>query len=184
MRGLAARRGSELIHLEGLDLMNILEAGQQGIERAAAAAARTGPALDPAGLEYLPPLSKPPKIVCVGMNYQDHADENKLKPQTHPTFFARFTSTLIGFASYHTDLSGRNQGEAPGASITAWDLSDVAAGVTWHVWRSDFALGVSTAFGNQPTPSVPNPPEGAPTPQDLQTHEMLVTVSLGWKISY
>jgi len=96
----------------------------------------------------------------------------------------RFTSTLIGFASYHTDLSGRNQGEAPGASITAWDLSDVAAGVTWHVWRSDFALGVSTAFGNQPTPSVPNPPEGAPAPQDLQTHEMLVTVSLGWKISY
>jgi hypothetical protein len=33
-RGLAARRGSELINLDGLDLMNILEAGQQGIERA------------------------------------------------------------------------------------------------------------------------------------------------------
>jgi 2-keto-4-pentenoate hydratase/2-oxohepta-3-ene-1,7-dioic acid hydratase in catechol pathway len=30
------------------------------------------------------------------MNYQDHADENKLKPQTHPTFFARFTSSLLG----------------------------------------------------------------------------------------
>jgi acylpyruvate hydrolase len=94
-RGVAARRGSELIDLEGLDLMSILEAGQQGIERAAALA-RIGPALDPAGLEYLPPLSKPPKIVCVGMNYQDHADENKLKPQTHPTFFARFTSSLLG----------------------------------------------------------------------------------------
>ena len=96
----------------------------------------------------------------------------------------RFSSTLIGFASYHTDLSGRKQGEAPSASITAWDLNDVAAGVTWHVWRSDFALGLTTAFGSQPTPAVPNPPEGAPTPQDLQTHEMLVTVSLGWKITY
>ena len=94
-RGIAARRGSELIDLEGLDLMSILEAGQQGMERAAALA-RAGPALDPAGLEYLPPLSNPPKIICVGMNYQDHADENKLKPQTHPTFFPRFTSTLVG----------------------------------------------------------------------------------------
>jgi acylpyruvate hydrolase len=94
-RGIAARRGSELIALEGLDLMSILEAGQPGLERAAAAA-RIGPVVDPAGLEYLPPVSKPPKIVCVGMNYQDHADENKLKPQTHPTFFARFTSTLVG----------------------------------------------------------------------------------------
>ena len=96
----------------------------------------------------------------------------------------KFGATLTGFASYHTDLSARNQGEAPSASITAWDLSDVAAGVTWHVMRSDFALGVTTAFGNQPTPSVPNPPEGAPAPQNLQTHENLVTVSLGWKITY
>ena len=94
-RGVAARRGLELIDLEGLDLISILQAGQSGIERAAAAA-RIGPALDPAGFEYLPPLSNPPKIVCVGMNYQDHADENKLKPQAHPTFFARFASTLVG----------------------------------------------------------------------------------------
>jgi len=93
--GIAVRRGAELINLEGTDFMSILEAGQQGIERAAAAA-RMGPVLDPAGLAYLPPISKPPKIVCVGLNYQDHADENKLKPQIHPTFFARFTSTLVG----------------------------------------------------------------------------------------
>ena len=94
-RGLAARRGSELVNLEGPDLMSVLRAGRPGLERAAALA-RTGKALDPAGLEYLPPLTNPPKIVCVGMNYQDHADENKLKPQTHPSFFARFTSTLVG----------------------------------------------------------------------------------------
>jgi hypothetical protein len=50
--------------------------------------------------------------------------------------------------------------------------------------RSDLALGLTTAFGNQPTPSASNPTEGTPTPQDLQTHEMLVTVSVGWKITY
>ena len=96
----------------------------------------------------------------------------------------RFGATVSGFASYHTDLSGRNQDEAPSASVTAWDLHDVAAGVTWHVWRSDFALGLAAAFGSQPTPSVASPPEGAPALKDLQTHEVLVTVSLGWKITY
>ena len=93
--GVAARRGSELIDLEGLDLIDILKAGPQGIARAAELA-RSGAALDPTGLEYLPPLTKPPKIVCVGMNYQDHAAENRMGKQTHPSFFVRFTSSLVG----------------------------------------------------------------------------------------
>lgn len=93
--GVAARRGSELIDLEGLDLIDILKAGPQGIARAAELA-RSGAALDPTGLEYLPPLTKPPKIVCVGMNYQDHAAENRMGKQAHPSFFVRFTSSLVG----------------------------------------------------------------------------------------
>jgi acylpyruvate hydrolase len=94
-QGLALKRGSDLVNLEGLDMMGVLAAGKPGLDRAAALAQK-GTVLDPAGLEYLPVLAKPPKIVCVGMNYQDHADENKLKKQEFPTFFARFTSTLIG----------------------------------------------------------------------------------------
>jgi len=84
-----------LVNLEGTDMLSLLQAGKEGLERAATLATK-GAALDPAGLEYLPVIPNPPKIVCVGMNYQDHADENKLKKQEFPTFFARFTSTLIG----------------------------------------------------------------------------------------
>ena len=94
-QGLALKRGSDLVNLEGLDLMGVLAAGKEGLERAAVRAQK-GAVLDPAGLEYLPVLAKPPKIVCVGMNYQDHADENKLKKQDFPTFFGRFNSCLIG----------------------------------------------------------------------------------------
>jgi 2-keto-4-pentenoate hydratase/2-oxohepta-3-ene-1,7-dioic acid hydratase in catechol pathway len=94
-QGLALRRGSDLVKLDGLDLMSVIAAGKEGMEKAAALAQK-GALLDPAGVEYLPVLPKPPKIVCVGMNYQDHADENKLKKQDFPTFFARFTSTLVG----------------------------------------------------------------------------------------
>ena len=93
--GVALRRGSDLVNLEGMDMLSLLRTGKEGLEQAAALAAK-GAALDPAGLEYLPVIPNPPKIVCVGMNYQDHADENKLKKQEFPTFFARFTSTLIG----------------------------------------------------------------------------------------
>lgn len=94
-QGLAAKRGSDLVNLEGLDLISVLSAGKEGLRKAAALAEK-GKVIDPAGLEYLPVLAKPPKIVCVGMNYQDHADENKLKKQEFPTFFARFNSTLVG----------------------------------------------------------------------------------------
>ena len=99
-QGLAVRRGKDLVRLDGpsgqnLDMLGLLRAGKDGLERAAAQAA-SAPVLDLNGLEYLPPLADPPKIVCVGMNYQDHADENKLPPQEYPTFFVRFTSSLLG----------------------------------------------------------------------------------------
>jgi acylpyruvate hydrolase len=93
--GLALRRGSDLVDLEGLDLLGVLRAGQKGLDQATALA-KTGRVIDPKGLEYLPPLSNPGKIVCVGMNYQDHADENKLDKQDYPTFFIRLASSLIG----------------------------------------------------------------------------------------
>ena len=93
--GLALRRGSDLVNLEGLDLLGVLQAGPKGLDQATALA-KIGRVLDPKGLEYLPPLSNPGKIVCVGMNYQDHADENKLEKQEYPTFFIRLASSLIG----------------------------------------------------------------------------------------
>lgn len=89
------RRGEELVRLDGFDMLGLLRAGEVGIERVIAQAA-SAPVLDLDGLEYLPPLADPPKVVCVGMNYQDHADENKLPPQEYPTFFVRFTGSLLG----------------------------------------------------------------------------------------
>jgi len=96
----------------------------------------------------------------------------------------RFGETVTGYASYHTDFSGRVKGEAPGASLTRWNLNDVAAGATWHVFRSDLALGLTTAFGSQPTPAPPPPVSGGPPAGALQTHEMFVTVTLGWKLAF
>ena len=66
---------------------------------ALASAARSlagGPALEGGRIEYLPPFPTPPKIICLGLNYADHAAEGGFKPPSYPTIFARFASSLVG----------------------------------------------------------------------------------------
>ena len=55
-----------------------------------------GPAVDPATVHVLPPLARPGKILCVGLNYADHARETGREPPSYPTVFVRFPTTLVG----------------------------------------------------------------------------------------
>lgn len=43
----------------------------------------------------LPPIPRPSKIVCVGLNYRDHAIEGGKAIPTEPVIFAKFPNTLI-----------------------------------------------------------------------------------------
>ncbi|MBH3424839.1 MULTISPECIES: fumarylacetoacetate hydrolase family protein [Pseudomonas] len=52
--------------------------------------------LDTSTLRYLPPLERPGKIVCVGLNYADHTKESPYEQPAYPTFFPRFSTSLIG----------------------------------------------------------------------------------------
>jgi len=63
---------------------------------AAAAALAAGAPIDPTAVDWLPPLARPGKIVCVGLNYADHTAESGFKQPDYPTLFARFTTTLVG----------------------------------------------------------------------------------------
>ena len=42
------------------------------------------------------PIPRPGKIVCVGLNYRDHAEEQGVDLPTAPLFFAKYTTSLIG----------------------------------------------------------------------------------------
>jgi 2-keto-4-pentenoate hydratase/2-oxohepta-3-ene-1,7-dioic acid hydratase in catechol pathway len=42
------------------------------------------------------PIPRPGKIVCVGLNYKDHAEEQGVELPAAPLLFAKFTSSLIG----------------------------------------------------------------------------------------
>ena len=64
-----------------------------------AAAARelsAGPVIPLDGITFMPPLSSPGKIICIGLNYADHSAESGIKQPDYPTVFGRFNSSLIG----------------------------------------------------------------------------------------
>ncbi len=42
------------------------------------------------------PIALPGKIVCVGLNYKDHAEEQGVEAPKAPLFFAKYTTSLIG----------------------------------------------------------------------------------------
>ncbi|XAH24192.1 fumarylacetoacetate hydrolase family protein [Xylophilus sp. GW821-FHT01B05] len=55
-----------------------------------------GRPVDPDKVQRLPPLAKAGKIICVGLNYLDHAAESGHKVPEYPTIFSRFETSLIG----------------------------------------------------------------------------------------
>jgi acylpyruvate hydrolase len=47
-------------------------------------------------VELLPPVPDPQKIVCMGLNYRDHAEEAGQEMPANPLWFAKFVNSLIG----------------------------------------------------------------------------------------
>lgn len=45
---------------------------------------------------YAPVIPNPAKILCVGLNYDEHRRETGRTPTKHPAIFTRFADTLIG----------------------------------------------------------------------------------------
>ena len=42
------------------------------------------------------PIERAGKIICVGLNYKDHAEEQGVEAPKEPLFFAKYTTALIG----------------------------------------------------------------------------------------
>jgi 2-keto-4-pentenoate hydratase/2-oxohepta-3-ene-1,7-dioic acid hydratase in catechol pathway len=69
----------------------------EGVERARAAlAAGDLPRIDIAGQRIGAPIARPGKIVCVGLNYRDHAEETGAAIPSEPVVFMKDPSTLVG----------------------------------------------------------------------------------------
>ena len=79
--------GNQVIGL-GKDMLSVIAAGTLP--------AITGPAYDLAAVKLLAPIPRPPKFICVGMNYRDHAREAGVDIPSIPTIFSKFSNVVIG----------------------------------------------------------------------------------------
>ncbi|MDP6447186.1 MAG: fumarylacetoacetate hydrolase family protein [Pirellulaceae bacterium] len=71
----------------------LLAEGPDGLARAAAAAS-TGSPIDPSEVRLLAPVPDPQKVVCIGLNYADHAAESGLDPPAEPVCFNKFPTAV------------------------------------------------------------------------------------------
>lgn len=88
LRGLAI--GAQLA-----DLDDLLGGGMDALQFAEGLL-RDAPILDPSRITYTPPLPRPRKIICCGLNYSAHTDESPYEQPAHPTLFLRLATTLVG----------------------------------------------------------------------------------------
>ena len=42
------------------------------------------------------PIKRPGKIICIGLNFKDHAEESGMEPPSEPVVFFKATSSLVG----------------------------------------------------------------------------------------
>ncbi|CAL9313834.1 fumarylacetoacetate hydrolase family protein [Streptomyces sp. SudanB52_2052] len=79
------------------DVDGALLADEEALGRIRAAAdAGELPVLDATGLRIGPPLGRIGKIVCIGLNYHDHARETGAEPPAEPVVFMKAPDTVVG----------------------------------------------------------------------------------------
>jgi 2-keto-4-pentenoate hydratase/2-oxohepta-3-ene-1,7-dioic acid hydratase in catechol pathway len=80
-------RGDQVVGL-GMDMLSVCALGKVP---------------EPAGASYsldkvklMAPVPRPNKMICVGLNYRDHAAESRSEIPTVPTIFSKFPNVVIG----------------------------------------------------------------------------------------
>ena len=83
--------------LTGLrDVGDLYARGADAIAELRELAAAATASVAPDGVRYAPPVLRPGKIVCVGLNYADHIAESRTTKPDRIVLFAKFPSCLVG----------------------------------------------------------------------------------------
>ncbi|XID91936.1 fumarylacetoacetate hydrolase family protein [Paenibacillaceae bacterium WGS1546] len=84
------------------DVMDVIAGGEKAVaelERVIGglgSSSDSGVVLDEASLEWGPCVTRPNKIICVGLNYRKHAEETNAPIPEYPILFNKFNNTLTG----------------------------------------------------------------------------------------
>jgi acylpyruvate hydrolase len=80
------------------DMIAFLASGDESQARAARAVDEAPPAalLNRHAVRLMAPIPRPGKIICIGLNYRDHAAESNAPLPEYPVVFAKYANTVIG----------------------------------------------------------------------------------------
>ncbi len=73
-------------------LKDLVALGSEGLAKAASAAKKGTPLAGE--VRVLAPIPDPQKVICVGLNYADHARESGVEPPPEPVFFCKFPTAI------------------------------------------------------------------------------------------
>ena len=93
--------GDEVISIRNAgfeNLLSVIAGGADAMDRVTRSLDRPpgDERFDAATVKLLAPIQRPPKIICIGLNYRDHAAESNLAVPETPTVFAKFPTSVIG----------------------------------------------------------------------------------------
>lgn len=79
------------------ELVDLIKLGPSGLDRVrkAVAIADQSARIPLSNITYLPPTRRASKIICLGLNYADHAAEGGHQKPEYPSFFMRGNTTLV-----------------------------------------------------------------------------------------
>jgi 2-keto-4-pentenoate hydratase/2-oxohepta-3-ene-1,7-dioic acid hydratase in catechol pathway len=144
-RPLAAIVGNKVVPLADelgtiASLDELVGAGPNAWRDAEAAAARlAGDGYAIEEVELAAPLAAPSKILCVGLNYRDHATEANLDLPAAPLIFAKLRSTLIGHGQAIVHPSDQSE-------KVDWE-AELAVVVGRRLRHADAATAMDAVFG-------------------------------------
>lgn len=80
------------------DLLGVISGGHDALAQVHrwVSNAPSGSVLALDSVRLTAPLGRPGKIVCIGLNYRDHAAEARLEIPSVPTVFSKFSTAVIG----------------------------------------------------------------------------------------
>lgn len=101
-RRLGARSGDSIIDLSAADpsipsaMKEFLEAGDSAVSRARAVINSGMHAISATDVTIHAPIDNPEKIICIGLNYADHAAESGMPIPDEPIVFSKYASSIVG----------------------------------------------------------------------------------------
>lgn len=137
--------GEDIVSIRGAgfeDVLSVIAGGADALERLRqwAKTPSKGDAVRASEAKLYAPLPRPPKIVCVGLNYREHAKESKMEIPEVPTLFTKLVSSVIG--SGDTIVLPKNSSKPDYEAELAFVIGKRGRHVAAENWR-DYVFGYS-----------------------------------------